>query len=83
LLDDRDQILSRAYLFWEGGPVHGFYIVQAGAIKLHRLNRKGQEQVFHVFRPTESFAEETILSDAGYLPADAFATEDSADFAGS
>jgi CRP/FNR family transcriptional regulator len=65
-----------AYLFWEGGPVHGFYIVQAGAIKLHRLNRKGQEQVFHVFRPTESFAEETILSEAGY-PADASATEDS------
>ena len=65
-----------AYLFWEGAPVHGFYIVQEGAIKLHRLNLKGQEQVFHIFRPTESFAEETILSDAGY-PADASATEDS------
>jgi CRP/FNR family transcriptional regulator len=65
-----------AYLFWEGAPVHGFYIVQKGAIKLHRLNMKGQEQVFHIFRPTESFAEETILSAAGY-PADASATEDS------
>lgn len=65
-----------AYLFWEGAPVHGFYIVQQGAIKLHRLNMKGQEQVFHIFRPTESFAEETMFSDAGY-PADASATEDS------
>ena len=65
-----------AYLFWEGAPAHAFYVVQKGAIKLHRLNRKGQEQVFHVFRATESFAEETILSEAGY-PADASATEDS------
>jgi CRP/FNR family transcriptional regulator len=65
-----------AYLFWEGAPVRGFYVVQKGAIKLYRLNMKGQEQVFHVFRPVESFAEETLLSDAGY-PADASATEDS------
>ena len=65
-----------AYLFWEGAPVHGFYVVQTGAIKLHRFNLKGQEQVFHVFRSTESFAEETMLSDSGY-PADASATEDS------
>lgn len=69
-------VAKGAYLFWEGAPVHGFYIVQKGAIKLHRLNMKGQEQVLHIYRPTESFAEETILSDAGY-PADASATEDS------
>lgn len=69
-------LVKGAYLFWEGAPVHGFYVVQKGAIKLHRLNMKGQEQVFHVFRATESFAEETLLSEAGY-PADASATEDS------
>lgn len=69
-------VAKDAYLFWEGAPVHGFYVVQTGAIKLHRLNLKGQEQVFHVFRSTESFAEETMLSDSGY-PADASATEDS------
>jgi CRP/FNR family transcriptional regulator, dissimilatory nitrate respiration regulator len=64
------------YLFLENAPVNGFYIVQSGAIKLHRLNVKGHEQVFHVFRPVESFGEEMILSDAGY-PADATAAEDS------
>lgn len=69
-------VTKGAYLFWEGASVHGFYIVQKGAIKLHRLNIKGQEQVFHIFRPTEIFAEETMLSEAGY-PADASATEDS------
>jgi CRP/FNR family transcriptional regulator len=65
-----------AYLFWEDAPVHGFYVVQKGAIKLHRFNARGQEQLFHVFRAGESFAEETLLSEAGY-PADASAIEDS------
>ena len=64
------------YLFLESSPVDGFYIVQSGAIKLYRLNLKGHEQVFHVFRPVESFGEEMIVSDAGY-PADAAAAEDS------
>jgi CRP/FNR family transcriptional regulator, dissimilatory nitrate respiration regulator len=69
--------LSRGeYLFLENSNVDGFYIVQSGAIKLHRLNFKGQEQVFHVFRPVESFGEELILAEAGY-PADATAAEES------
>ena len=64
------------YLFLESGRVDGFYIVQAGAIKLHRLNAKGQAQVFHIFRPIESLGEEMIFSESGY-PADAVAAEDS------
>jgi len=64
------------YLFLENSPLDGFYVVQTGAIKLHRLNCKGHEQVFHVFRANESFGEEMILSDGGY-PADASAAEDS------
>jgi|ERR1043166_27965 CRP/FNR family transcriptional regulator len=64
------------YLFLENAPVDGFYVVQSGAIKLYRLNLKGHEQVFRVFRPVESFGEEMIVSEAGY-PADASATEDS------
>jgi CRP/FNR family transcriptional regulator, dissimilatory nitrate respiration regulator len=64
------------FLFLENARVDGFYIVQSGAIKLHRLNTKGQEQVFHVFRPVESFGEEMIFAEAGY-PADATAAEDS------
>lgn len=69
--------LSREeHLFVESAPVNGFYVVQSGAIKLYRLNAKGQEQVIHVFRPVESFGEEMILSEAGY-PANAAAAEDS------
>jgi len=64
------------YLFMEGTPVRGFYVMQKGAIKLHRLNRHGQGQVFHIARAPESFAEESMLSGTGYS-SDASAVEDS------
>ena len=69
------QSLDRgAYLFHEGGPARGFYVVQRGAINVHRVNAAGKEQVIHVFRAGESFAEATLASDKGY-PADARAIE--------
>lgn len=64
------------FLFHEGEPAHGFYIVQWGAINLHRVNASGRERVIHIFRARESFAEGTLASDAGY-PADARAVEPS------
>lgn len=72
----RKSLAKGEYLFLESAPVDGFYVVTQGAIKLHRLNLKGHEQVFHVFRPPETLGEEMILSDTGY-PADATAAEDS------
>lgn len=63
------------YLFREGGPSEGFYIVQRGAINVHRVNAAGKEQVIHLFRPVDSFAEATLAMDGGY-PADARATEE-------
>jgi CRP-like cAMP-binding protein len=61
------------YLFHEEAPVHGFYVVQAGAIKLHRVNVAGKEQVIHVFRENEVVGEEALFSDSGHF-ADASAT---------
>jgi len=63
-------------LFLSGDPLYGFYIVRAGAIKLSRISCEGKEQVLHVFRAGESFAEEALVSEAGF-PADACALEDS------
>ncbi len=62
------------YLFREGGPAHGFYIVQRGAINVHRVSAVGKEQVIHVFRSGESFAEVALATTTGY-PADARALE--------
>lgn len=64
------------YLFHEGEPAHGCYLVQSGAINVHRVTAAGKEQSIHVFRAGESFAEATLATDKGY-PADARAIEPS------
>ena len=64
------------YLFHEGEPSRGFYIVQSGSISVHRVNAAGKEQVIQVFRAGQSFAEAALASESGY-PADARAVEPS------
>src|SRR6266542_3057848 len=64
------------YLFHEGDRSEVFYVVQKGAINVHRVSAAGKEQVIHLFRPIESFAEATLATEGGY-PADARATEPS------
>lgn len=62
------------YLFHQGHVSQGFYIVQRGAINVHRVNAIGKEQVIHVFRAGESFAEASLAMETGY-PGDARAVE--------
>jgi CRP/FNR family transcriptional regulator len=62
------------YLFREGDLARGFYVVQRGAVNVHRVNPAGKEQVIHVFRAGESFAEVALATERGY-PADARALE--------
>src|SRR5579859_4678610 len=64
------------YLFREGDPAVGLYIVQRGALNVHRVNAAGKEQIIHIFRAGESFAEVALASEKGY-PADACALESS------
>src|SRR5436305_4553339 len=45
------------YLFHEGDAARGFYVVQRGAVNVHRVNAAGKEQIIHVFRTGDSFAE--------------------------
>jgi CRP-like cAMP-binding protein len=63
-------------LFHEGESSRGFYVVQTGAINVHRVSAAGKEQVIHVFRMGESFAEAALASATGY-PANARAVEPS------
>lgn len=63
------------YLFHEGSPAHGFYVVQRGAVNVHRVTATGKEQIIHVFRTGDSFAEVALAAPTGY-PADARAQED-------
>ena len=64
------------YLFHEGDPASGFYIVQTGAVNIHRVTAAAKEQVIHIFRAGESFAEAALASESGY-PADARVIESS------
>lgn len=64
------------YLFHAGDPAHGFYVVQRGAVNIHRVNPAGKEQIIHIFRAGDSFAEVALASPTGY-PADARAIEPS------
>ncbi|HSU56009.1 MAG TPA: Crp/Fnr family transcriptional regulator [Candidatus Dormibacteraeota bacterium] len=64
------------YLFHERGQAHGFYAVQSGAINVHRVNAAGKEQIIHIFRPGETFAEAALATQEGY-PAEARAIEPS------
>lgn len=64
------------YLFREGEASRGCYLVQSGAVNVHRVNAAGREQVIHVFRARETLAEATLASPTGY-PADARAVESS------
>jgi CRP-like cAMP-binding protein len=63
-----------AYLFREGDPSEGFYVVRKGALNVHRVSATGKEQVIYVFRAGESLAEASVAGDRGY-PANARALE--------
>lgn len=64
------------YLFHEGDPAIGFYVVQRGSVNVHRVNAAGKEQIIHIFRTGDSFAEVALASATGY-PADARVLEPS------
>jgi CRP/FNR family transcriptional regulator len=70
------QLAKGDYLFHEGDPAHGLYVVQTGAISVQRVSPGGKEQIISVFRAGQSFAEAALASPGGY-PADARALESS------
>lgn len=54
------------YLFHEGHRPAGLYVVAQGAVKIHRYNGFGREQVLRIARPTEAFGEESLFSQTGH-----------------
>ncbi|HNQ74608.1 MAG TPA: Crp/Fnr family transcriptional regulator [Verrucomicrobiota bacterium] len=64
-LTDTLPLVKGEYLFHEGDPSAGFYVVQSGTISVHRVNALQQEQVIRIFRAGDSFAEATLASPKG------------------
>ena len=69
------RVAQGEYLFREGEPTTGFYVVRSGAIHVHRIGPDGREKTIHIFRAGGSFAEATLPDGTGY-PAHACAVED-------
>lgn len=65
-----------SYLFHEGEPAHGFFVVHSGAVNVHRVTEDGREQVIRVFYPGESLGEVVLVGDKSY-PASAKTIEES------
>ena len=65
-----------SYLFHEGDPSEGFYVMQKGVINVHRVSAAGKEQVICLFHAGDSFAEASLAVESGY-PANARAIEGS------
>jgi CRP/FNR family transcriptional regulator len=63
-------------LFRENEKAQGFFIVQQGAIHVHRVTPDGREQVIAIFRPYNCFAEICLTTFRSY-PANAVALEPS------
>ena len=63
-------------LFRENEKAQGFFIVQQGAIHVHRVTPDGREQVIAIFRPYNCFAEICLTTFQSY-PANAVALEPS------
>lgn len=63
---ERRSLEKHAYLFHEGDPVQGFFVVQSGIVNVHRVSDGGREQVVRVFHPGESFAEGVLAGMEAY-----------------
>src|SRR5262249_60978561 len=54
------------YLFREGDRSEGFYVVQRGAVNVHRVSAAGEEEGVHVFCPLECFYGTRVQTEGGY-----------------
>lgn len=63
-------------LFTEGSGAKGFYLIEAGRIKIYKLSLEGKEQILHIFGPGEIFGEVPVFAGGSY-PANADALEPS------
>ncbi len=63
-------------LFFEGDPVHSFFIVGSGRVKVFKMSPDGKEQILILADTGDSFAEAAMFA-GGFYPASAQALEPS------
>jgi len=61
-------------IFSEGDPGNGFFVLEAGRIKIFKLSPDGKEQILHLFGPGEPFGEVPVFEGRNF-PAHAVTLE--------
>ncbi len=61
-----------AFIFNEGEPANGFYIVETGKVKIYKLSFEGREQILHIYGPGKPFGEVPVF-EGNNFPASAMA----------
>jgi CRP/FNR family transcriptional regulator, dissimilatory nitrate respiration regulator len=49
------------FIFHEGDPGNGFYMVAEGKVKIFKMSFAGKEQILHIFGPGEPFGEVPVF----------------------
>ena len=64
-----------SYVFHEGDPGTTFYVIHSGQVKIARLGRSGEEAVFAILLPGDTFGELALFDDNATRTADAQAMD--------
>lgn len=65
------QLTDNRILFEQGAPLTDIYLLISGSIKLLRLAPSGDEKVFEIIRPGQTFAEAVLFSGGARYPVSA------------
>lgn len=71
----RKTVAKSEVVFEEGQQADGFYLVEAGKVKVYKLSPGGKEHILHIVQPGNSFADAAIFG-SGQFPAFAEALTD-------
>lgn len=59
-------LAKRQVLFAEGEPMHGFYLLKAGAVKLYKTSPAGREMILRITQPGEMLGLCALRGKANY-----------------
>jgi CRP/FNR family transcriptional regulator len=69
------RVRAGEYIFNEGEPVAGLYLVESGQVKISRFSKEGREHILHILGRGDTFNDVAAL-DGGPNPATAIAYTD-------
>lgn len=64
-----------SYVFHEGDSGNALFVIDSGQIKISRVSRRGEEAVYAILGPADTFGEIALLTEDGVRTADAQAME--------